>query len=521
MKKKDDLMARIISFCFVLWLCIGGGKTYAQTDIYITSKADLLAIATSSMENYAGKTIYLKADIDLTGENWTPIGTESYPFKGAFEGWGHKITGLSISSTSDYIGVFGYIDAGSVRDLGVEGTIISGGNYVGGICGYINHGEISSCYSNIAVSGIAWIGGICGWSNGVIRNCWHEGNFTGSKETGVYVGGLVGRGSGTLQRSYVTNTTIEIPAIGSPTTNSYFGLIAGYWDGDIKDFDCCIYNSESVSVTGFEGYDIKVGSMNGQDSPSFEEKENVKGATTSDMKEATFWGGILNAKEETDRNNIVWKITDGNYPELYSFLKNEPVTFNFTSSKQWLTIVPNGDYLVPDGMSAYKVTMVSGSTAEGGTATLVPVATLNEGCGALVFSDGETPITVNGGYTGILADYSGNLLKGSPTSPVLLGGSELDDTEDYILQNGAFCRAIGTTGRGKAYLHLEKGTWSVLSAKLRLLITEEETSATGIQSIGDSPYKKCVWQTLDGRKLNGRPIEKGVYIYNGIKVLNQ
>ena len=491
---------------------------YAQTDIYITSKAELQAIATSSTESYQNKTIYLKADIDLTGVNWSPIGTESYPFNGHFEGWGHKITGLSIDGSNDYSGLFGYIDGGSVRDLGVEGTTISGGNYVGGICGFFKAGEISSCYSNIAVSGSAYIGGICGESQGVILNCWHEGNITGSEETDVYVGGLVGLGSGTLQRCYVTNTTIEVPAIGSPTTNSYFGLIAGSWeDGNTILLDCCIYNSDNVSVTGFEGYDIKVGSEYGLSSPSL--NENVKGATTLEMQGTTLWDGILNSDDETLKNNIVWNITEGKYPELYSFIKNESITFNFSSSKQWLTIVPNGNYLVPEGMTAYKVTTVGGSTDEGGTATLVPVATLNEGCGALVFSEGGTAITVNGGYTGTLADYSGNLLKGSPTSPELLGGSDLENTSDYILQNGEFSRAIGTIARGKAYLHLEKGTWSELGAKLRFVILEE-TSATGIQSIGNSLSKECVWYTLDGRKLDNRPVEKGVYICNGKKILN-
>ena len=475
----------------------------------------------------------MKADITLTSAWTTPIGTKDKPFKGHFEGWGHKITNLYITGSSDYAGLFGYIDGGSVRDLGVEGTI-SGDSLVGGICGEFKSGKINSCYTKVTLNGTQYVGGICGKSTGVIQNCWHEGNITASKPKEVCAGGLVGEASGTLQRCYVKNTVITVPDVSSPATNSYFGMIAGKWDGDTytDPLDGCVYNTDNVSVANFsQGKDVIVGSGKDDSSPAL--KGTVKGGSTLEMQcqKSTFgeeeegyydytyfWTGILNDyDEEVSKNNIVWKIVDGSYPELYSFIKNEDITFNFTSTKTWLTIVPNGNYQVPSGMTAYKVASVTGTTAEGGDAILTPVTTLNEGCGALVYSESGSSITANARPVGGLADYSGNLLKGSPTSPDEIGGGSTYATStDYILYNGEFGRVIaGTIARGKAYLHLP---FSISASKLRFVFADD---LTAIESIYDGQSSVSVWYTLDGRRLTGVPTKQGVYICNGKKIYIQ
>ena len=518
---------KVLFTLIALWLCLGGVKVYAQ-DVVITDLQGLKNFR-DEVNGYNGKTantfdkrtIYLKADIDLSEETvaWTPIGTADHPFKGHFEGWGHKITNLTVNTdTGDYAGLFGHINGGSVRDLGVEGTTISGGNYVGGICGKFTAGEINSCYSSIAVSGTQYVGGLCGQSSGVIRNCWHEGNIAGSEATGVHAGGLVGLASGTLQRCYVKNTRVNVPRAND---NSYFGYIVGEWQGTPLNLDDCIFEEVTEPIPGFtSGEDVIVGSNKGDDSPSL--NETIKIATTDQMNSTLptwekFWEGILNIADETSKNNMVWVIESGSYPRLNSFIKGADITFNFTDTKQWLTIVPNRNYAVPNGVTAYKVISATAPTdKDAGVATLVKVTTLNEGCGALLYSEVGEAIPANERPTGELDNYTDNLLKGSPTYPETIGGTAWGESTDYILQDGAFVKAnLGTIARGKAYLQVPFSAGS----KLRFVFADE--SMTGIDAVEEGLENDAVWYTMDGRKLEGEPTEKGVYIVNGKKVIIQ
>ncbi len=501
----------------LLWMVTGN----LFADVTITTVDELKAFrnAVNSGTSYQYQNIYLTADLNLKDEVWTPIGNADYPFKGNFEGWGHKIRNLKVEGSNDYAGLFGYIDGGSVRDVGVvsdvgvEGSVVAGKLYVGGICGYLKSGEISSCYCNIAVSGTQYVGGLCGYSKGKIENCWHQGNVTASKDSEVNAGGLVGDvNGGTLQSCYVVNTAITVFEVNN---NSYFGFIVGQC-GSTDFLDYCRYDNETVSIPEFIGKDVTIGSEYGSDSPS---KTTVKGATTAEMKIATaetenYWTGILN----TEKNNPVWVIEKGSYPQLNSFCKNRDITFHFTQKKKWLSIVPNGNYTDLNGVKAYIVTKADKGN---NTITLRQVSTLNEGCGALVYYDTDA-------YEGVdfvlshttdagLADYTGNLLQGSHVSPVGFMG----DGTEYILKNGAFVPATsGSLARNKAYLKVP----TVASGSVRYDFQFEDETVTDIKSIHDvlsGICEKDCWYTLDGKKLDGKPTEKGIYLYNEHKILIQ
>lgn len=515
----------------------------AQT--YISSEEDLrnFADAVNNGNSYLNPYVYLTKDIELSGE-WQPIGSAGHPFKGDFEGWGHVISNLYVDGTNDYAGLFGYIEGGSVHDVGVVGEAnktISGGNNVGGICGYLAGGEISSCYSDVAVTGNAYVGGLCGYSQGIIKNCWHRGDVTANAtppETepegyeGVCAGGLVGCvEGGTLLRCYVINTQITVPNVdvnnNTDHLNSYFGLIVGKWNGDTKNLSYCYYNQDDdsqddVFVAGFTGSDVIIGSQYGGESPSV---QTVTGATTDQMKSisgdnSSFWNGILNAGEDSYSKtgtlyNPIWVIQSGSYPQLNSFCKNQDISFHFTKDKKWFSIVPNGNYTDLKGIKAYIVTDADKTS---GIVTLSRVNTLNEGCGALVFyetesEEGEDIILSHTSDTG-LADYSGNYLKGSHVSPVTFEG----DGTEYILKNGAFVPATsGTLARNKAYLKVP----FTASRSMGFDFSFEKDVPTDIQSIFDEQFEGGGWYTLDGIKLDGVPSEKGVYIYNGKKVMIQ
>ena len=544
---------KVLFTLITLWLCLGGVKVYAQT--YIGTEAELRAFATAVNNGTFGTgTAYLIADINLTG-SWTPIGNAANQFKGQFEGWGHTISNLNVTGSNDYAGLFGYIDGGSVRDVGIASGGVSGKSCVGGICGYLKAGEISSCYNKTTVSGEDYVGGLCGKSKGTIKNCWHTGNVTATAETSVCAGGLVGccESGADLLRCYVIVTSISVPdATGE---NSLFGQVVGEWKGPINvdKLNSCVFNKTDVIVVGFQATDVVFGSYNGSASVK-PEAVSVTGATEADMLSKAFWStrlnvGIESVMEGTLFNQIwVLPLQYGSndllevYPQLNSFenqygdkkygSKNKPITFNFTADKQWLTIVPNGNYAVPEGVEAYKVIGVTGSTAGGGTATLSRVYALYEGCPAMVYSTEGTSKTTDNTKTNPTpptplnskgySDWQGNnLLQGSPTSPDNIGndGTTIDDLDasvDYVLQNNAFGRVKnGTIARGKAYLHAPFSAGS----KLRFVFADE--SMTSVDAVQESLESDAVWYAMDGRKLEGEPTEKGVYIVNGKKVMIQ
>lgn len=135
--------------------------------------------------------ITLDNNIDLTGINWTPIGTESRPYTGNFDGGGHTITGLKIDkSGTDYVGLIGCLGSeGKVQNVTLTNISVSGANCVGGIAGQ-NYGTVENCSVNGTVTGKGFTdtGGIAGSNYGTISGCSAEGTVTGS----VNVGGIAG-----------------------------------------------------------------------------------------------------------------------------------------------------------------------------------------------------------------------------------------------------------------------------------------------------------------------------------------
>ncbi|MDD4848605.1 MAG: chitobiase/beta-hexosaminidase C-terminal domain-containing protein, partial [Bacteroidales bacterium] len=143
----------------------------------------------------------LTADLDLSsvcgasvgsGTSWTPIGNFTQQFKGHFHGGGHSISNLYINApTSDYQGLFGYVDGGSIDSLNLVNTNVTGQQYVGGVCGRnYNYSEISHCLNSGSVSGTGYyVGGVCGYNdNTTLSYCTNSGSVSVS-ETEIYVGG--------------------------------------------------------------------------------------------------------------------------------------------------------------------------------------------------------------------------------------------------------------------------------------------------------------------------------------------
>lgn len=226
----------------------GGEYTYtvsllaAAKDLGYTIESDGTYTVTSAngLMNIAelvngGKTdinITLTADIDLTGKDWTPIGTDyDNSYKGTFDGGGHTITGLTFTTNDNYVGLFGYLNrAGTVKNVVMEGVQITCnqiyGGSIGGVVGF-SWGTIENCSVSGSVSGTVYVGGVVGDQiGGSITGCSSSATVKGT----VDVGGVAGQtnSSATLTACYATgNVTIEINPKKNIAGGSLVGMNAG------------------------------------------------------------------------------------------------------------------------------------------------------------------------------------------------------------------------------------------------------------------------------------------------------
>ena len=188
--------------------------------------------------------ITLDTDIDLTGKDWTPIGTDyDNSYKGTFDGGGHTITGLTFTTNDEFAGLFGWLNrAGSVKNVVMEGVQITSnqiyGGSIGGVVGY-GWGTIENCSVSGSVSGTVYVGGVVGVQiGGSITGCSSSATVKGT----VDVGGVAGQtnSSATLTACYATgNVIIEIDPVknisggGLVGMNGGNGLFACYATGNV------------------------------------------------------------------------------------------------------------------------------------------------------------------------------------------------------------------------------------------------------------------------------------------------
>ena len=256
------------------------------TDNYylIDSVEDLYWFA-NEVNNNARTTINarLTADIKLNGENkvlnddgsltsnadnlekWKPIGTDDTGkrFTGIFDGNNKTISGLYYNnSETSYVGLFGCVGkGGTVKNVNVTDSYVSGKNSVGGICGYNNGGTLQNCHNTGKVSGNSKVGGVCGRNNeGTLYKSYNEGEVTGT----MIVGGVCGENyhnsdssnNSTVNECYNTgNVTGTSNYVGGVCGNNYGGTVQG------------CYNTKAVkgssTVGGVCGQNARNGTVEG------------------------------------------------------------------------------------------------------------------------------------------------------------------------------------------------------------------------------------------------------------------
>ena len=210
------------------------GYTIESNGSYTVTSADgLMNIAELVNGGKSDINITLDTDIDLTGKDWTPIGTDyDNSYKGTFDGGGHTITGLTFTTNDEYAGLFGWLNrAGTVKNVVMEGVQITSnqiyGGSIGGVVGY-SWGTIENCSVSGSVSGTVYVGGVVGAQiDGSITGCSSSATVKGT----VDVGGVAGQtnSSATLTACYATgNVIIEI----DPVKNISGGGLVGFNGGN-------------------------------------------------------------------------------------------------------------------------------------------------------------------------------------------------------------------------------------------------------------------------------------------------
>ena len=212
----------------------GLGYTIESNGSYNVTSADgLMNIAKLVNGGKTDINITLDTDIDLTGKDWTPIGTDFHnSYTGTFDGGGHTITGLTFTTNDENAGLFGYLNrAGTVKNVVMEGVQITSnqiyGGSIGGVVGSSLGGTIENCSVSGSVSGTVYVGGVVGAQiDGSITGCSSSATVKGM----VDVGGVAGQtnSSATLTACYATgNVIIEMDPKKNIAGGSLVGMNAG------------------------------------------------------------------------------------------------------------------------------------------------------------------------------------------------------------------------------------------------------------------------------------------------------
>ena len=235
------------------------GYTIESNGSYTVTSADgLMNVAELVNGGKSDINITLDTDIDLTGKDWTPIGTDyDNSYKGTFDGGGHTITGLTVTTNDQFVGLFGYLNrAGMVKNVVMEGVLITSNHMfgcTGGVVGY-SWGTIENCSVSGSVSGTDCVGGVVGSQKaGSIIGCSSSATVKGKH----YVGGVAGEKWGTMTACYaIGNVTLEIAS----QKNNFGGGVVGL-NGGSRVLAC--YATGNVTSTGSSTGNVHIGGLFG------------------------------------------------------------------------------------------------------------------------------------------------------------------------------------------------------------------------------------------------------------------
>ncbi len=390
---------------------------------------------------------------------FVPIGNSSSQFTGTFDGGGHVINNLTINSTADNVGLFGY-SGGTIRDIGLIGGSVSGGVVVGALVG-LNTGTITQSYATGAVHGSGTVGGLVGLSDGTINNAYATGAVTGAD---VDIGGLVGYNrNGTITQSYATGVvsgTGEVGGLvgwndsmisnvyatgavtGSSSSSHYIGGLVGYSDGTINNAYAAGAVSGNLGVGGLVGLNDTGGTI----SISYWDIQTTDQSNGVGSGDASGTTGLTTAQFKTSLptgfDPTIWAISstiNSGYPYLLSPTTGGggplPSTTVYFARPASVTLT----WGVGDASSTY------GTLATLGAVTLTGVSVVDQGSvnGTVGLFTGNTQVTL---------------------SPSLSAGTY---TEEVVALTGSAASNYNLSQTGNTF-----GTLTINPAQLSLIVND-------------------------------------------------
>ena len=346
-----------------LWGEASGADGSAEKPFRISNTAGLDSLAVRvnrGVSTYSDKHFLQTANLiyDGTENNYTAIGTSSHAFSGHYDGGEKTIRGININKTGTdenadgYLGIFGYVDGGTIEKLALAGSTIVGYRYVGGIAGYLN-GTVKNCRveADVTLSSQShsdklrqywYFGGIAGYfQSGTIQGCVCGAGIQVKSKCSFYeTGGIVGHSGGTLSSNVYYGTSMPndsfcgaILGSGSYSHNNYYTAITGFPKGKGSNSN---ERSADVIINGNASYPklLTLGKHVGIDGEEVEYP----------------FSGL------TDLGGKALRYDDGNSVRIFTHLM-QSITFSYTGGN-----VPEGKNVAFSWSSSAIVRPISGNT---------------------------------------------------------------------------------------------------------------------------------------------------------------
>ena len=382
MKMKKRLRLSTITVFFAMLLgfavmfigteqaCAMEGDGSEENPYEISNYIELKDFANLVNEGYTDACAILKKDIVCTDKTWVPIASDAESYTGTFDGNNKKITKLSNEESVEidsamFQGLFGKVGYGAtVKDVGLVDADIHGNGNIGGVAGW-NEGIITNCYIEGNVSGKRdAVGGVAGHNGGTITNCCSAGNVSGNGRVGGVAGenrgGAITNCCNTGDVSESNNTAGGVSGLNNGTITSCYntgnvngsslnvGGVAGWNNRTITN----CYNTGDVSgnvrVGGVAGF-IQGTMTNCYNTGRVSGNEGVGGVAGWD-----FSGGITNCYYDSTTSGVNSAIGDTDDTENVKGLETDKMTgknaldnmvfeYNGSETNPWM-VKENDDY---------------------------------------------------------------------------------------------------------------------------------------------------------------------------------
>ena len=519
--------ADVSRFCAFNYVCTSNGDgTYGieykpqEEDAFVIEtlhELEAFRDAVNAGNNFSGEVFKLKSNIDLNPtraiNNWEPIGTQANPFKGTFDGGDKTISNLVVDGGS-YVGLFGYANEATIKNVKIENANVKGTDCVGVIAGSVySKSTIENCHISgvIKVEGLTKVGGIHGYGYAKIVNSsvvgandsYVKGTYVGPNQEGDNVGGIVGHGGegntiadctvnnisvigtrkvggivGTTDRAKVLdnclvdgvvieNTAGASYANDNAATTTIGGLIGNYHgegkDGSVKN---CVVKNVTFNVGNAKNVGPIVGGN--RTTPG---AESIEGVTASGnlVYMSTITGStntyLMNAvakigetkyytlQEAVDAGNGETINVIGNTTEVINIADNAVIDLNFSEgvTLNGYILAPNADLTINDGTISNTNSAKSAVQINAGKLELNNVnITSARHAMRIEGTNGEVIATINGG-TYKLHEVA------SQTQHVLNAGGDGSQVT-VTINNGTFVGPKGTASDSGSAVNVKSGS---------------------------------------------------------------